>query len=209
MSDINITFINKESCYIDKTVKIGNNVVIYPNNIILGNSEIKDNTVLYPNNFIKDSIIEQNCEVQYSNIENSVVNEDCKIGPYSRLRPNSHIGKGCKIGNFVEVKNSSLGDGTKASHLSYIGDAVLGKNCNVGCGAIFVNYNGKTKNKITVGDDCFIGSNVNLIAPLNIKSKTYICAGTTLTQDTNEYDFIIGRAKETIKPNRAKKYLKE
>ena len=204
-----VNFINKESCFIEKTVKIEENVTIYPNNTILGNTVIKSGSTLYSNNFIKDSIIGENSEITYSHITESLVEENCKIGPYCHLRPNSKIGKGCKLGNFVEVKNSSLGENTKASHLAYIGDATIGKNCNIGCGAIFVNYNGKTKNKIEVGDNCFIGSNVNLIAPLKLAPKTYICAGTTLTQNTNEYDFIIGRAKETIKPNRAKNYLKE
>lgn len=204
-----VNFIDKKSCHIDKSVTFGKNVVIYPNNTILGNSHIADNVILKPSNYIADSTIEENTEVDHSYIEQSTVKAGAKIGPFCHIRPNSIVGKNCKVGNFVEIKNSCLGQGTKASHLAYIGDATVGKNCNIGCGAIFVNYNGKEKNKIIVGNNCFIGSNVNLVAPLCVQDNTYICAGTTLTQDTNQYDFVIGRARETIKPQRAKKYLKE
>lgn len=204
-----VTFLNKKSCHIDKTVTFGKNVVIHSGNIITGNTHIGDNVVLKPNNIIHNCHIHENCVIEQSNLNDSTVGKNCQIGPFSRLRPNSQIDDDCKIGNFVEIKNSCIGKGTKASHLAYIGDAEIGKNCNIGCGVIFANYNGKSKNKITVGNNCFIGSNSNLIAPINIADNTYICAGTTLTVDTNEYDFVIAREKETIKPNKAKKYLKE
>jgi len=195
--------------FIDKTVKIGKNVTIHPTNIIKGNSVIGDNVTLLPNNYIVDSVIEDNNVIEYSYIENSIVHRNCHIGPFSRLRPNSEIGENCKIGNFVEVKNSNLGNGVKASHLAYIGDVDIGDNCNIGCGAIFVNYNGKTKSRSVVGDNCFIGSNVNVIAPVTIAKDSYICAGTTITVDTQEKDFVIGRCRETIKHNYSDKYKKE
>lgn len=199
--------IDKKNTYIDKSVKFGKNVVIYPNNYILGNTTIGNNVTIFPNCYINNCTIGDNCIVEFSHLCDSSVADSCKIGPYSRLRPNSHIMENCKIGNFVEIKNSTLGKGTKASHLAYIGDAEIGSNCNIGCGAIFVNYNGKEKNKTIVGDNAFIGSNVNVIAPVKISDGSYICAGTTITKNTNPYDFVIGRNKETIKPNRAKKYL--
>ena len=141
-------------------------------------------------------------------MEQSVIHNNVAIGPYAHIRPNSEIDDNCKIGNFVEIKNSHLGENTKASHLAYVGDAEIGRNCNIGCGAIFVNFNGKEKHKTIVGDDCFIGSNCNIIAPVSIADGTYVCAGTTLTQDTGKFDFVVGRARETVKHNRAKKYLK-
>lgn len=199
---------NQNNIYIDKTVKIGKNVKIYPFNVIVGDCIIKDNATLYPYNFISNSQIGENCEITSSNIEDSVVHSGCKIGPFARLRPNSKIGENCKIGNFVEIKNSNLGNDVKASHLSYIGDASVGSNTNIGCGAIFVNYNGRSKNKTIVGNNCFVGSNVNLIAPIQVQDNSYICAGSTLTKDTNFGDFVIARSRETIKPNRAKDYLK-
>ena len=201
--------INNKSTYIDKTVKIGKNVVIYPNNYIFGNTQIKDNVTIYPNNYIKDSLIENNSTISFSHIENSLVGENVVVGPYARIRPNSNIGDNCKIGNFVEIKNSTIGQNTKISHLAYVGDAEIGKDCNIGCGAIFVNYNGKQKNKTIVGNNCFIGSNCNIIAPINIADNTYVCAGTTITKDTNPNDFIIGRVLPTTKENRADKYLKK
>ena len=108
----------------------------------------------------------------------------------------------------MEIKNSKVGKGTKIAHLTYVGDAEIGENCNIGCGVIFVNYNGKEKNKIKIGNNVFVGSNCNLIAPLNIGDNVYICAGTTVTKDLAEGDFVIGRVREETKPNRAYKYLK-
>ena len=194
--------------YIDKSVKFGKNVTIYPNNIIKGNTIIEDNVILLPNNYIEDSYIFSGAYVEYSHIVKSIIKNNSIVGPFSRLRPNSVVGENCKIGNFVEVKNSTIGNGTKASHLAYIGDAEIGDNCNIGCGAIFVNYNGKEKNKSIVGNNAFIGSNVNVIAPINIADNSYICAGTTITKDTNVDDFVIGRVRETIKSDYAGKYRK-
>lgn len=201
--------LDKKNTYISKDVTFGKNVTIYPFNFLIGKTSIGDNTILYPSNYINSSQIGCNCEISYSHIEESVIDDESKVGPFSRLRPNNHIGKNCKIGNFVEIKNSILGDRTKASHLAYIGDAEIGENCNIGCGAIFVNYNGKTKSKTIVKDNCFIGSNANIIAPVKIDKGCYICAGTTLTQNTKSNDFVIGRTREIIKNNYAKKYFKE
>lgn len=198
-----------ENIYIDKTVKIGKNVKIYPFNVIMGETEIKDDAIIYPFNTIIDAVIGENCEISSSHLLKCEIGKNSIIGPYARVRPHTKIGEGCKIGNFVEVKNSLIGNNTKASHLSYIGDAEVGEDVNIGCGAIFVNYNGKDKNKIKVGDNAFIGSNVNLIAPLDVAPSTYVCAGSTLTQSTEENDFVIARQKETIKKNRAKQYLKK
>lgn len=206
---IGVKFIDKKHTYIGKGVKFGRGVVVYPNNYIYGNCEIGNGVVLMPNNYILNSKIGNNCKISFSFLEECEIKNGVTIGPFARIRQNTIVGNGCKIGNFVEIKNSCLGDGTKAGHLAYVGDANVGENCNIGCGAIFVNYNGKTKNKTVVEDNCFIGSNVNLIAPLNIKKCSYITAGATVVQDTNEYDFVIGRVKPTIKSGRAKNYLKQ
>lgn len=197
------------NCYIDPQVKIGKNVTIYSNVSIIGECEIGDDVCIMPNTTIENCKIGAKTVIKSSYLENSVVGENCQIGPYSHLRPNCTIGSDCHIGNFVEIKNSTIGNGTKANHLAYVGDADVGANCNIGCGAIFVNYNGTSKNRTTVGDKCFIGSNCNIVAPVNIADKSYICAGTTLTIDTKTNDFVIGRCRETIKPNRADKYLKK
>lgn len=205
----NLVLKDKKSIFIDKTVKIGNGVTIYENTRIEGNSVIKDGAVLMPNCYVKDSVIGENTTVFSSVIEESKTGKGCKIGPYSHLRPNSVLGDDVHIGNFVEIKNSNVGDGTKANHLAYVGDADVGKKCNIGCGAIFVNYNGKIKQRTVVKDNCFIGSNCNVIAPCTIEKNSYVCAGTTVTKDVNEGDFVIGRVRQEVKQNLAKKYLKE
>ena len=203
-----ITFIDERSVYIEKSVKLGKNIVIYPNNIILGNTEIKDNVVLLPNNYIINSLIKNNSKIFNSVIEDSVVEDNVTIGPFAHLRPNSNIKSGAKIGNFVEIKNSLIGEKSKVSHLSYVGDANVGANVNIGCGVVFVNYNGKTKSKSEVEDNCFVGSSVNVIAPVKIEKSSYICAGTTVDKNVPENSFVIGRSRMVLKPERAKKYLK-
>lgn len=204
----NYKLLDKKSCYIEKTVKIGKNVVIHRGNIIKGNTIIGDNVTILENNYIEDCIIGENTKIEYSHLCGASIGNGVSIGPYSRIRRDTIIGDNCKIGNFVEVKNSSVGNNTKASHLAYIGDCDIGSNCNIGCGAIFVNYNGKEKNRSVVHDNVFIGSNVNVIAPVNISSGSYICAGTTITIDTDVNDFVIGRVRETIKPGYSTKYNK-
>lgn len=195
--------------FVDDLAEIADDVFIYPNVYIWGKCKIGSGTVIYPNTTIENSEIGENCVIKSSYIEDSVIKNNVSIGPFAHIRPHSVIENDCKIGNFVEIKASSLGQGTKASHLAYIGDADVGKKCNIGCGAIFVNYNGKSKNRTTVGDNCFVGSNCNIVAPVKIAKNSYICAGTTLTVDTECDDFVIGRCRETIKQNRAHNYLKE
>lgn len=205
----NLKILDKKSVFIDKTVKIGDNVVIYENNRLEGNTVIGDNVILLPNNYIKNTVIGDGTTVNYSQSEDAVCGKNCKIGPFSRLRPNAVLGDDVHVGNFVEIKNANVGDGTKANHLAYVGDADIGKGCNIGCGAIFVNYNGRKKQRTTVGDNCFIGSNCNVIAPVEIESNSYICAGTTVTKKVKEDDFVIGRVRQEVKEGRAHLYLKE
>ena len=199
---------DKRSVFIDKTVKIGDNVTIYENNRIEGESVIEDGVTILPGCYIKDTIIKKGSIINASQSEKAIICENVSVGPFARLRPESIICDNAKIGNFVEIKNAKIGKGTKVSHLAYVGDAEVGEGCNIGCGAIFVNYNGKSKNKIIVGDNCFIGSNCNLIAPLNIEKNAYICAGTSVTENVNDDDFVIGRVRQEVKEKRAHVYLK-
>jgi len=204
----NLVLKDKRSIFIDKTVKIGNNVTIYENNRIEGDTIIGDGVTILPGNYIKNTIIKDGAVINTSQTENALVGENCQVGPFARLRPKAVLEKNVKIGNFVEIKNSIIGEGSKVNHLAYVGEAEIGKNCNIGCGAIFVNYNGKIKQKSIVGDDCFIGSNCNVIAPVNIESKSFICAGTTVTNDVKTDSFVIGRVRQEVKENRAHEYLK-
>ena len=165
--------------------------------------------MLFPGSYIKNTRIGKGVVIRHSDVEDAEIMDEAIVGPYARLRPGAVICKGAKIGNFVEVKNATVGKGTKVSHLAYVGDADIGAGCNIGCGVIFVNYNGKSKARSTVGDGAFIGSNANIIAPVKIEGGSYIAAGTTVCEDVSADDFVIGRPRATKKPGRAHKYLKE
>lgn len=207
MKKMGFVVMDKSSVYIDKRAKIGENVIIYENNHIEGNCEIGDNVTLLPNNFISNSKVGKGSKIHSSVVEGAEIGSCVTIGPFAHLRVGSKIGSYVKIGNFCEIKNAEIGERTKVSHLSYVGDAVVGKNCNIGCGVIFVNYNGKIKQTTFVEDKVFIGSNVNIIAPVKIGENAYICAGTTISEDVSAGDFVIGRVRPETKPNRAKDYF--
>ncbi len=207
MKKKSFVIMDKSSVFIDPRAKIGENVIIYENNRIEGNSEIGDNVTLYPNNFIQDTKIGKGSKVHASVLEGSEVGSCTTIGPFAHLRVGSKIGSHVKIGNFCEIKNAEIGERTKISHLSYVGDAKVGKNCNIGCGVVFVNYNGKIKQTTYVEDGVFIGSNVNIIAPVKVGKGAYICAGTTIADNISAGDFVIGRCRAEVKPGRASDYL--
>lgn len=193
---------NPYNTFIEKSVKIGIDTFIGSGVKILGNTIIGENVSITGDSFIVDSKIEDNVIIKSSYIENSTVKKDVTIGPFSHLRPNSVLDEKVHIGNFVEVKNSSLGENTKAGHLTYIGDCTVGKNVNMGCGSILVNYDGKNKNTSKIGDGSFIGSNSNIVSPVEIANDTFIAAGTTVVSDIkNEGSLIIGRSKVAEKEN--------
>ncbi len=196
------------SITIDCTVEIESGARIMQNNVIQGNTQIKSGAVLKPNCIIENSVVGNDSVITASVLKEAIVGEKSLIGPNAYLRPNSVVGDNCRIGDFVEVKNANIGNGSKASHLSYVGDADIGKNVNIGCGVVFVNYNGKVKQRSVVGDNSFIGSNSNIIAPVNIDKNVYIAAGTTVTDSLEELDMCIGRCRQIVKKEKAKKYLK-
>lgn len=198
---------DKKSVFIDDEVSIGENVIIYENNRIEGDTIIEDNVTIFPNSFIINSKIGKGTKIYSSMIENSSVGEGCLIGPFAHIRPKSKLGNFVKLGNFCETKNSVIGNYTKISHLAYVGDAEIGEKCNIGCGAIFVNYDGKQKSKTLVKRGTFIGSNVNIVAPVVIGEGAYICAGTTIDKDVSDGSFVIGRVRQEEKLNRAKNYF--
>lgn len=167
--------------------------------MISGKTVIGSNCVIGPQTGISDSTIGDRTSVKKSEVIKSIVGEDTNVGPYAYLRPNSSIGNECKIGDFVEVKNASFGDGSKASHLSYIGDAQVGERVNIGCGVVFVNYDGKNKFKSVVEDDAFIGSNSNLVAPVVVKKDAFIATGSTITDDIPAGSLGIARQRQVIK----------
>lgn len=188
-------------------MKIGENVIIYENTRIEGCTRIDDNVTIYPNSYISNSIIGKGTKIYSSFIEKSIIGSCCLIGPFAHLRAGTKLADAVKVGNFCETKNVQIGSHTKLAHLAYVGDAVIGEKCNIGCGAIFVNYNGKSKQMSYVGDGSFVGSNVNVIAPVKIGNGAYICAGTTVDRDVADNEFVIGRVRQEGKEGRAKKYL--
>ncbi len=194
-----VTMINPDIVYIDAGVEIGKDSIIHPGVVLKGSTVIGENCEIIGNTRIVDSIVKDNVSIDSSLIECSEVGSESHIGPFAHLRPGSVLGSCVKIGNFVEVKNSTMLDGSKASHLSYIGDAYVGKNVNIGCGVVFVNYNGVYKSKTIVGDNAFIGSNSNLIAPLTVEDWGYVAAGSTITDDVKEGDLSIARARQVNK----------
>lgn len=191
-----VTLIDPNSTYIGDDVVIGKDTIIYPNNVIEGNTVIGERCLLYPNSRIKDSKISNNVEIQSSVILDSTVGENTTVGPFAYIRPESTIGKDARIGDFVEIKKSTIGDNTKVSHLTYIGDAEVGTGCNFGCGTVVVNYDGKHKNKTVIGNNSFIGCNTNLVSPVKVGDNTYIAAGSTITNEVKEGDLAIARAKQ-------------
>lgn len=198
--------IDKNTTYISPEAQIAEDVVIYPNNNIIGNTVIGKGTVIMPNCIITDSIIGENAKVTAAVMEEARVGDNTTVGPFAYLRKGASIGNHCRIGDFVEIKNSVIGDYTKASHLAYVGDVTIGERCNVGCGVIFVNYDGKKKHRSTVEDNCFIGSNCNIIAPVTLRANSYIAAGTTVTDETPNDSFVIGRSRQIVKESKTSRY---
>jgi bifunctional UDP-N-acetylglucosamine pyrophosphorylase/glucosamine-1-phosphate N-acetyltransferase len=194
-----VTLIDPNSTYVDRDVVIGRDSVIYPNTILEGSTRIGEDCVIGPNSRIVNSVIHDSVEVNNSVILESEVKSGTHVGPFAYIRPESVIGENVKIGDFVEVKKSRIGDDTKVSHLTYIGDAEVGENVNFGCGTITVNYNGKVKSKTIIGDDVFIGCNTNLVAPVKINNNSYIAAGSTITDEVPEGSLAIARERQTIK----------
>ncbi|EON74643.1 bifunctional UDP-N-acetylglucosamine diphosphorylase/glucosamine-1-phosphate N-acetyltransferase GlmU [Lysinibacillus sphaericus] len=196
-----VTIINPEATYISPDAVIGCDTVIQPGSMIEGVTVIGEDCIIGPNTQIIDSRVGDRTSVHSSVVRESAIAEDTAIGPFANIRPLSDIGSHVKIGNFVEVKKSKLGNDTKVSHLSYIGDAEIGSNVNVGCGSITVNYDGKNKFQTIIEDDVFVGCNTNLVAPVKVGKGSFIAAGSTITKEVPEDALAIARARQENKPN--------
>lgn len=199
--DNGVIIMDPRSTYIECDVIIGQDTVVYPGNIIEGTTVVGENCVLYSNNRITNSIIGDDVTVENSVVLNSKIGNNTTVGPFAYIRPETTIGDNARIGDFVEIKKSSIGDGTKVSHLTYIGDAEVGEKCNFGCGTVVVNYDGKAKYKTTIGNNVFIGCNTNLVSPVEVEDNTYIAAGSTITEKIPEGSLAIARARQINKEN--------
>jgi len=186
---IGVTLISPETVFLSSDTKFGKNVVINPYVVIGKKTKIGNNVEILP----------------FTHIENAILESNVNVGPFSRIRPGSFLSKGSRIGNFVEVKKSKLGKNSKVNHLSYVGDATIGKNVNIGAGTITCNYDGKRKNKTKILDGAFIGSNTSLIAPIKIGKKAVVGAGSTLSKNVKDKSLSLTRGNQVVIKNYKRK----
>ncbi|CAI9389732.1 bifunctional UDP-N-acetylglucosamine diphosphorylase/glucosamine-1-phosphate N-acetyltransferase GlmU [Niallia sp. Sow4_A1] len=200
-----VTLIDPLNTYIEADVTIKEDTVIYPGSILKGTTVIGSECIIGPNTEINNCIVGNNTAIKQSVAHDSSIGSDVNIGPFAHIRPASTINDEVKIGNFVEIKKATFGKGSKASHLSYIGDASVGNDVNIGCGTITVNYDGKNKFMTTIEDGAFIGCNSNLIAPVTIGKGAYVAAGSTITDDVPSEALSIARSRQVNKENYKRK----
>ncbi|MBM7841286.1 bifunctional UDP-N-acetylglucosamine pyrophosphorylase/glucosamine-1-phosphate N-acetyltransferase [Alkalihalobacillus xiaoxiensis] len=200
-----VTLIDPQTTYISAEAIIGRDTTMHPNVTIKGESVIGEDCIIESGTEIHESTLEDHVHVRASQIVNSYVKNGATIGPFAHIRPDSSIGQNVKIGNFVELKKTKIDDGSKVSHLSYVGDAIIGTDVNVGCGVVTVNYDGENKHQTTIADGAFIGSGSNLIAPVTVGERAFIAAGSTITDQVPDYALSIARSRQVNKENYVKK----
>ena len=194
-----VTLIDANSITIDDTVELQAEVIIEPQTHLRGKTSIASGSRIGPGSLIENSQIGENVTVLYSVISDSIVAENSRIGPYAHLRGHAQIGANCRVGNFVELKNTQIGDRTNVAHLSYLGDATLGEKVNIGAGTITANYDGKNKHKTTIGDRAKIGANSVLVAPITVGEDVTVAAGSAVTEDVGDDCLVIARSRQVVK----------
>ena len=194
-----VTLLDINSITIGPDVEIGRDTVIHPNSVLDGATRIGEGSAIGPNTWIKDSVVGDRCRVFMSHLDQAEMGEGSRCGPFANLRPLAKLTKEVKIGNFVEIKNAVIGQGTSISHLTYIGDSKVGERSNIGAGTITCNYDGFDKFGTEIGDDCFVGSNSTLIAPVRIEDGSFVAAGSVITRDVPAGAMAIGRGKQENK----------
>jgi bifunctional UDP-N-acetylglucosamine pyrophosphorylase/glucosamine-1-phosphate N-acetyltransferase len=200
-----VTLIDPASITIDDTVEIESDVIIEPQTHLRGNTVIQTGSRIGPGSLIENSQIGENVTVLYSVVKNSIVQTRTQVGPYTHLRGDVEVGAGCRVGNFVELKNTKLGDRTNVAHLSYLGDTTAGSRVNIGAGTITANYDGVKKHPTKIGDRTKTGSNSVLVAPVTLGDDVYVAAGSTITEDVPDDSLVIARARQVVKPGWRKK----
>ena len=206
LMDQGVTIMDPASTFIEGTVEIGQDSIIYPFTWLEGSTKIGTESIIGPNVRLTNVVVGNATNLQFVYGHDCVVGSGVTVGPYVHLRPDTVISDEVKIGNFVEVKNSNIGRGSKLPHLSYIGDSDIGERVNMGCGTITVNYDGKKKHRTVVEDDAFVGCNSNLVAPVTVGAGSYIGAGSTVTKDVPPDDLGVARARQTNIKGWAAKY---
>jgi bifunctional UDP-N-acetylglucosamine pyrophosphorylase / glucosamine-1-phosphate N-acetyltransferase len=195
-----VTIIDPNSVTIDETVHLEPDVIIEPQTHLRGNTVIQTGSRIGPGSLIENSQIGENVKVLFSVITDSVVQAGVRIGPYAHLRGHAQVGEGCRIGNFVELKNTKLGSKTNVAHLSYLGDTTTGTKVNIGAGTVTANYDGVNKHPTTIGDRTGTGSNTVLVAPVTLGNDVYIAAGSTITEDVPNDCLAVARERQIMKP---------
>lgn len=201
-----VTIVDPLSTWISPEVEIGQDTVIEPMTSITGTTRIGPRCHIGPSTKIDDSQIGEGAKVYMSYVHGATMHDGSRCGPYAHLRPNAVIGAGAKVGNFVEIKNATLGDGASANHLTYIGDADVGKDSNIGAGTITCNYDGYRKSRTKIGNNSFVGSNSTLVAPVTIGDGAFVAAGSVITHDVGDDALAIGRARQEEKEGWAKRW---
>lgn len=191
-----VSIIDPNNTYVDANVTVGRDTVLYPGTILEGNTTIGEDCQVGPYVRMTNVKMGDHDHLQFTYAHDCEIKNGCEIGPFVHFRPNTVIGNDVKVGNYMEVKNSNIGDGTKLPHLSYIGDSDVGQHVNIGCGTITVNYDGKIKHRTHIGDHAFVGCNSNLVAPVSIGNYTYVAAGSTITKDVPDKALGVGRARQ-------------
>lgn len=201
LMEAGVTIIDPTSTYVAPEVTVGADTILYPGTILEGHTVIGQQCEIGPHTCLTNVQVGDGNVIHFTYGHDCQIGDNTDIGPYVHLRPNTVIGNDVHIGNFVEVKNSNVGQGTKFPHLSYIGDSDVGAGVNIGCGTITVNFNGSTKNRTVIGDHAFIGCNSNLVAPVEVGEYGYVGAGSTITKDVPAKALAVGRARQMVKEN--------
>ncbi len=194
-----VEILDTGSVYLDPDVEVGAGSLLLPGTMLRGHTVIGEDCEIGPNTMIRDCVLGNGCIANSSQLNEATFGDRVNIGPFAYVRPGTHVGDGCKVGDFTELKNATLGAGTKIPHLIYVGDADVGVRCNFGCGSITCNYDGNKKFRTTVGNDCFIGCNTNLVAPCTVEDGAYTAAGTTLTSVAPKDSLVLSRLHPTVK----------
>ena len=204
-----VLMMDPAAVYVEDQVEVGAGALLLPGTILRGKTVIGANCCIGPQVMLTGCTVGDGCTINTSQCEESVIERDCQIGPYTHIRPHCTVGEGSKIGAFVQLKNCSLGKGTKMAHLTYVGDSDVGDDCNFGCGTITCNYDGFQKFRTTIGSNVFVGCNTNFVPPVTVGDGAFIAAATTVTGDVPENAMAIGRARQEVKEGWAEENRKK
>lgn len=199
LREAGVLMMDAAAVYVEETVVVGRGTVLLPGTILRGNTVVGSHCEIGPNTMITNCNIGDRVTINSSQCNDSTIEDGTSVGPFAYIRPNCHVGENVKVGDFVELKNSNVGAGTKISHLTYVGDADVGTGVNFGCGTVIVNYDGVKKSRTTIGDNAFIGCNTNLVSPVTVGAGAFTAAGSTITKDVTPDALAMARCRQTEK----------